>query len=230
VYAFPSTPSRAGIVLYATAAAYCGFVFVAWAWLADPQVDVSEFLTTADCVHSRMFSIRRRVIPRASSRQSKFFTLCTGSSLCVLFIVIPGLVFLGIGLWYSDIQFLRLSDCDIDSSSHVAVVLLQTCPGLGALPEVKKEQKFVQKLLRGNGWASFDLFGVRYVQVTDWLLHNFRLSCYSARMTRATQLPHGSSRLFSCLADQLIVGSSLARLQGYFHSGKHAPSTSSSCV
>ena len=93
-------------------------------------------------------------------------TSSAASSFCVLFIVVPGIVFLGLGLWYSDIQFLRLSDCDIDSSSHVAVVLLQSCPGIGALAEVKKEQKFVVKLLRGNGWASFDLFGVRYVQVS----------------------------------------------------------------
>lgn len=74
-------------------------------------------------------------------------------------------MFLGLGLWSSDIQFLRLSDCDVDSSSHVAVVLYQTSAASGAQAEVKKAQKFVRRLLRGDGRVSFDLFGIRYVQV-----------------------------------------------------------------
>ena len=49
----------AGNLLYIASAAYSIFVFVAWAWLADPSIDVSEILTSADCLHTRMFTIRR---------------------------------------------------------------------------------------------------------------------------------------------------------------------------
>jgi hypothetical protein len=81
-------------------------------------------------------------------------------------------MFLAVGLWNSDIQFLRLSDCEINSSTHVAVVLHQSFSAIGALDEVKQSRKFVLSLQRGqenlqgfDNWASFDFFGVRYVQV-----------------------------------------------------------------
>jgi hypothetical protein len=61
ILAYPCKPSPSGLLLYVVCACYCFFVFVAWGWLADPQIDVSEFLTTADCLHTRMFDIRRFV-------------------------------------------------------------------------------------------------------------------------------------------------------------------------
>ncbi len=88
---------------------------------------------------------------------------------CTLFIVIPGFVFLALGVFSSDVQFLRFSDCDINSGSHVAVVLQQTSPASGARAAANKERKFVQKLQRSQdaaAFASFDFFGVRYIQAT----------------------------------------------------------------
>ena len=82
-------------------------------------------------------------------------------------------MFLAVGLWNSDIQFLRLSDCEIDSSTHVAVVLHQSYPAIGALDELKQSRKFILSLQRGQGldnWASFDFFGVRYVQVVRFAM------------------------------------------------------------
>ena len=67
VHVYPSAPSLVGLLLYASAAAYCLFVFVGWAWLADPQVDVSGFLTSADCRHTQMFSIRRYLNTQATA-------------------------------------------------------------------------------------------------------------------------------------------------------------------
>ena len=42
ISAYPSTPSLTGTLLYVASALYCAFVFLAWAWLADPQVGASH--------------------------------------------------------------------------------------------------------------------------------------------------------------------------------------------
>ncbi len=155
--------------MYIACFCYCTFVFIAWAWLADPQVDVSEFVTIADCLHTRMFDVRRCAILYLRRRAFFVPSLTSRSTYCTLFIVVPGFMFLALGLFSSDVQFLRLSDCDIDSSTHVAVLLQQTCPASGTKAAVKKERKFVHKLQRGHSAgavASFDFFGVRYVQVS----------------------------------------------------------------
>jgi len=75
------------------------------------------------------------------------------------------------------------------------VVLHQSFPGIGSLAEVKKARKFVQRLHRGQGkWggAAFDFFGVRYVEQ-----------------------PGGSDRIFGCVADDVMLGASLAELGEY---------------
>jgi hypothetical protein len=178
-------------------------------------------------------------MPSISILTPKFY-----SSYCVLFIVIPGLVFLAVGLWNSDIQFLRLSDCEIDSSTHVAVVLHQSYPAIGALDEVKQSRKFVLSLQRGQGfdnWASFDFLGVRYVQVVRFAMLfvarltiafvvDFKEHNIMACITQTLQLPSGSSSLFSSVAAQLMTGSSLAQVHQYAQRGKSFPRNSNDCT
>ena len=153
-------------------------------------------------------------------------------------------MFLAGGLWNSDIQFLRLSDCEINSSTHVAVVLHQSFSAIGALDEVKQSRKFVVSLQRGQGfdnWASFDFLGVRYVQVVRFAMLfvarltiafvvDFKEHNIMACITQTLQLPPGSSSLFSSVAAQLMTGSSLAQVHQYAQKGKSFPRNSNDCT
>jgi hypothetical protein len=88
---------------------------------------------------------------------------------CVMFIVVPGIVFCVLGLFKSDIRLLLLSDCDVVTSTHVAVVLQQSSPVTRGHSQSRVLHKFVLPLQRWPGMehaAVFDFFGIRYVQVT----------------------------------------------------------------
>ncbi len=204
------------MLLYVASALYCAFVFVAWAWLADPQIDVSEFVTSADCLHTRMFEIRR-CVPSLSKRAVPT-SLSPCSAYCTLFIVLPGFVFLALGWCSSDIQFLRLSDCDADSGTHVAVVLRQSRPSSGCTAQVTCERKFVQQL-RGGACTSFDFFGVRYIKASTSRLHADRDINNTERLPFSKQLPSECCRLFSCIADELMTGATLSQLNDYARNG-----------
>ena len=156
--------------------------------------------------------------PPALKASRRHTSLSSCSAYCTLFIVVPGFVFLALGWCSSDIQFLRLSDCDVDSGTHVAAVLRQCRPSSGCTQQVTCQRKFVQRLLAGT-CASFDFFGVRYIKASTSHLHAVRGINNTERFPLSKQLPSESCRLFSCIADELMTGATLSQLNDYARNG-----------